>query len=216
MLAVAHRTTGDPEAAGRLWRAGARVFEVDVRVATGSVPLVTHFEPTGPTWAGVYRDGWRLRRPRHVSRLGPPLRDVVAALPAEAVVLLDLKGDVPGRPAVLDRLVEDVGDPDRARLCGATGSLEPHAAAAGVAVWRTVGDRGDLGRALDGRAGPAPAAWSVDHHLLDPVVAAQLTRRAPVVAWTVNSSRRLRALAAAGVAGVTTDRAAVAAEAATS
>jgi glycerophosphoryl diester phosphodiesterase len=208
VLLVAHRTPADKTACARLAAAGAQVFEVDVQIGAGEQIIVSHYLPLGVS-DRLQRDNWRLRWHTAAMR-DPRLLDIAAVVPADCLVLLDLKERVPERRA---RLVAAIAAtlPDRARyrVCGPRpADLDP-LRDAGFATWRTVG----YAHELDGvfaAGGLADEAVTIRHSLLTPDVIDRLHALVPtVVAWTVNDPRRARELRDLGVAGVTTDRVAV-------
>ncbi len=206
MIVVAHRMPASSGAAAALARAGASMFELDVRLpADGGPPVVTHF---GPLWPGssLFNDGWRVRQGALSSRLGPPLGEAIALLPRACEVLLDLKGPIADPDTAARGLAAEVAEPARIHVCGNAGPIAPGVAALGMRVWRTVGSRAELAAAM-GAAGPQPWALTVHHRLLSAAVVATLRQRSPrVVAWTVNSVPRARVLQSLGVDGITTDR----------
>ncbi len=200
----------DAAAANALAGAGAETFELDVHLPGDDGPaVVTHFRPLGPPAAGLFRDGWRLRRAGSSLSLGPTLSQALALLPTGCEALLDIKGPIRDAEAAARALVAGVDQPQRTSICGNAGPVAAAARRAGMRVWRSVGSPAELDAALQS-VGPAPWAVTVRHTMLTPAVLAALRRRVPrVLAWTVNSVDRALVLAAWGVDGVTTDRAQV-------
>jgi len=206
VIIVAHRMPASSAAAAALARAGAAIFELDVRLPAGGPAVVTHFGQLGPGSARLYNDGWRVRRARSWSRLGPPLAEAIAVLPPECEVLLDVKGPVIDAEAAARAVVAGVPQPERTHLCGNVGPVARAVGALGIRVWRSVGSPTELDSALHS-PGPAPWAFTVRHTMLSTEVLGALRRRAPrVMAWTVNSVDRALVLQSLGVDGITTDR----------
>jgi glycerophosphoryl diester phosphodiesterase len=207
VLLVAHRTPASRDRCERLAAAGADVFEVDVQLDHGRI-AVSHFIPFGRT-GRLQRDNWRFRRQRAALR-DPDLADVVALVPPESIVLLDIKQ--PGaerRRELIDAMADTLADRDRYRVCGGQRPDLEQARAAGFATWRTVKTRPELAAVLDEGA-LADEAISIRHTLLSDDVVGRLHQSVPsVVAWTVNDLRRARELRRIGVDGLTTDRPAV-------
>lgn len=202
MQLVAHRTPTDRAACARLAAAGASVFEVDVQLAAGRL-VASHYHPLRRLrW--VERDNWRLR---WHGIADPLLADVDAAVPADRVLLLDLKArGSQERRRLVTALAAALPGRDRYRVCTSEPDDLAALRAAGFPTWRTVGDPADLAAVLAVPALP-DAAVTVRHTLLDAGVVARLHERvATVVAWTVNDVRRAAQLRDLGVDGVTTDR----------
>ncbi len=206
MLLVAHRTPPSRDGCARFAAAGARVFEVDVQLAGEDGVFVSHYVPFG---ALLQRDNWRLRARSRGSR-DPLLADVVARVPDQCDVLLDLKERSADRGARLVAALAGAltGQPRYIACGGRPGDLDA-LRAAGFRTWRTVGDAADLHAVLAGPALPDEAV-SVRQSLLSGEVVAALHTRVPtVVAWTINYPRRARQARHFGVDGITTDRLAV-------
>ena len=139
VFAVAHRTPSTAAGCAALGAAGATVFEVDVQLTARGV-VVSHFFPL-PVLRAVEHDNWRFRRARALAG-DALLADVVALVPADRDVLLDLKETAPDRRrALLERLAEQL--PDRRRYVVSSESVEDLAAMRGhgFRTWRTARDR---------------------------------------------------------------------------
>ncbi len=206
MLLVAHRTPATRAACEQVAAAGARVFETDVQVDDRDRIVVSHFLPFGGV---LQRDNWRVRWHTGAAR-DPRLADVVALVPDECLVLLDLKEKAPERRArLIAALTESLPDRARFRVCGHRTDDLDELRRAGFRTWRTARRSRELAGVLtDGRL--PDDAVSIRHSLLTRDVVDQLHERTPrVVAWTVNSLARARELHAMGVDGVTTDRTAI-------
>jgi glycerophosphoryl diester phosphodiesterase len=208
VILVAHRTPATPAGCARLAAAGATVFEADVQVDDADTVVVTHYLPFGPG-ARFERDNWRLRRRTGRAR-DPRLADLIEIVPADCLVLLDLKERRADRRArLIAALTDTLPDRSRFRVCGHPEADVAALRDAGFRTWRSVGNRGHLSAVLADR-GLADDAVTVRHWLLTERVLGALHERVPaVVAWTVNSVRRADQLRALGVDGVTTDSTAV-------
>jgi glycerophosphoryl diester phosphodiesterase len=209
VLLVAHRTPPTRAACERIAAAGARVFEVDVQVGRGAAHdrvVVSHYLDFGRF---MHRDNWRVRWHTGAVR-DPALADVVALVPEDCLVLLDMKESRPERRArLVAALIESLPDLARFRVCGHIAEDLEAVRAAGFGTWRTARDSRDLAAVLTGGRLPDEGV-SIRHTLLTPRVVEQLHERTPtVVAWTVNSLPRAQQLRAMGVDGITTDRAAI-------
>lgn len=208
MILVAHRTPATRAGCERVAAAGAGVFEADVQIDDDGALVVTHYLPFG-VGGRFERDNWRLRW--HTGRLRDPrLAEVTDIVPADCLVLLDLKERRPDRRA---RLVAALIDalPDRSRfvVCGHPEEDVAALRGAGFRTWRSVGSRRHLAAVLAVDRLPDDAV-TIRHSLLNVRTLDGLRERVPqVVAWTVNSVGRARDLRALGVDGVTTDRTAV-------
>jgi hypothetical protein len=205
VLLVAHRTPTTRAACERVAAAGARVFEADVQMGRGAGPdriVVSHFLQFGRF---LHRDNWRIRWHTGAVR-DPQLADIEAIVPADCLVLLDLKEKTRERRArLVAALLESLPDRDRFRVCGHLLDDLEDVRAAGFRTWRTARDSRELAALF--AAGPLPdEAVSIRHTLLRPGVVERLHEHIPtVVAWTVNSLARARQLRAIGVDGLTTD-----------
>jgi hypothetical protein len=206
MLIVAHRsprTKADCQAAAD---AGATVFEIDVQIWHGRL-VASHYLPL--LGSAIRRDGWRFVRGWH-ERREPLLAHVAELVPADGVVLLDLKETERGRR---EELLAAVGAtlPSSGRYVACTSIAEDLDVLRdkGFRTWRTIGDRRQLDTVLAGGR-LADDAVTVNHTLLSRAVVDQLHVLATtVVAWTVNDIGRAGWLRDIGVDGVTTDSLAV-------
>jgi hypothetical protein len=197
VLAVAHRTPGSAAACRELVRLGVTVFEVDVQVVRGEV-VVSHFLPLLP---GLHRDGWQIRRGRRAE----PLAAVVARLPADTRILVDLKTET---PAAARAVAAALTLPDRWLVSCKRWPLLAAFEEVGVPTWRSVATRRALAAALRTPADTRPV--TVRHTYLDRRTADRLRAVTPeVIAWTVNDLRRAAELADLGVTGLTSDEARV-------
>lgn len=208
MILVAHRTPATRAGCEQLAAAGASVFEADVQMDDRGTVVVTHYLPLG-VGGKFERDNWRIRW--HSGRASDPrLADVLDIVPADCLVLLDLKERQPGRRArLVAALADSLPDRSRFRVCGHPDEDVAALRAAGFRTWRSVGNGRQLAAVLAGGRLPDDAV-SVRHSLLSADVLVRLHAQVPlVVAWTVNSVGRAGQLRTLGVDGVTTDSTAV-------
>lgn len=206
MILVAHRTPATRAGCAQLAGAGASVFEADVQVDDAGAVVVTHYLPFG-LGGRFERDNWRVRW--HTGRARDPrLTKVTDLVPADCLVLLDLKERKPARRAQLvAALTEALPDRSRFRVCGHPEDDVAALRAVGFRTWRSVGNRRQLAAVLAEARLPDDAV-SIRHSLLTADVLARLRERVPqVVAWTVNDEARARQLRTLGADGVTTDNA---------
>jgi glycerophosphoryl diester phosphodiesterase len=204
VILVAHRTPATRAGCAQLAAAGASVFEADVQVDDDDAVVVTHYLPFG-LGGRFERDNWRVRW--HTGRARDPrLAQVMDIVPADCLVLLDLKERRPDRRArLIAALTDALPDRSRFRVCGHPEDDVAALRAAGFRTWRSVGNRRHLAAVLS-EDRLLDDAVSVRHSLLTAQVLGRLHERVRhVVAWTVNSEGRARQLHALGVDGVTTD-----------
>jgi glycerophosphoryl diester phosphodiesterase len=208
-FAVAHRLPSDAAACSRLAGLGARGFECDIQLRGADV-VVSHYLPFLQLPGWLEHDGRRFRWGG-----GPPadptLAEAMARVPGDAFVSLDPKElRARRRRALTAAVVAAVrrGEIDAGRLVVTTHEDDDLAdyRAAGIRTWRTAASPSALQRLLAAAAGDDDGA-AVRQDLLDERVVAALHRHVRVVvAWPVNDAARARALLAAGVDGITTDR----------
>jgi|SRR5919197_1987975 glycerophosphoryl diester phosphodiesterase len=206
VLLIAHRTPATREACERVAAAGAQVFEADVQVDERGRIVVSHYLPFGRV---LHRDNWRFRWHTGAAH-DPLLTDVIARVPEQCLILVDLKEKTPGRRArLISGLIDAFPDRARFRVCGHREDDLEAVRRAGFRTWRTAGDPRELAALLaDGRL--PDDAVSIRHRLLTRDVVDRLHAQTPnVIAWTVNDVIRARQLRAMAVDGVTTDRTAV-------
>lgn len=203
MQAIAHRAPATVAECERLIQLGVSVFEIDVQLLDGEL-VVSHFLPV--------RGVPRLRRDRYTLTMARrsaseiALAGAVASIPRRAFVLLDLKVDR-GEPALeLAQQVAAAGlEASRCHVSSKGWASLELLRKRGFRTWRTVSDAAALTAAFrDGKV--ADHAYTVRHTLLNAEIVEALHRLAPrVMAWTVNSDRRVLRLADFGVDGVTSD-----------
>ena len=205
MILVAHRTPATRAGCEQVAAAGATVFEADVQLDEAGAVVVTHYLPFG-AGGRFERDNWRVRW--HTGRARDPrLVDVTAIVPADRLVLLDLKERRPDRRArLVAALLEALPDRSRFRVCGHPPEDVAALRAGGFRTWRSVGNSRHLAAVLAEDRLPDEAV-TIRHSLVSPRVLGQLRERVPqVIVWTVNGAARARQVRELGVDGVTTDR----------
>jgi glycerophosphoryl diester phosphodiesterase len=196
---VAHRAANGAAGIAPAVAAGADVVEADVHLFRGRLE-VRHGKTLGPfprlweRWYLLDRDAPR-----------PPLEEILAAVPADTELLLDLKGPDPRLADGVLRAVAAV-PPGDIRVCGRWwGTLERLRGAAGMRTMRSAGSRAQL-RLLLRRRPDALDGVSVRRELLTPAVVACLRERArDVWTWPVEDRASALALAEWGVTGFITD-----------
>lgn len=206
-LSVAHRTPADRAEVLALTFAGAQVFEVDVRLLRGQL-AVTHYQPVHRRLPKVQRDNWRVRVGAPAA---PGLADVIALIPQECEIMLDLKDDSgPAAMTLAEALNGENLDLGRLHASSKHWSSLQILADQGWRTWRTVHTRARLGELL---AAGLQGAWAatVRHSLLRPPGKAEaiVARCGRVLAWTVNDPGRAQTLLGRGLSGITTDSPAV-------
>ena len=206
MLAIAHRTPRTAQGCARLAALGVGAFEVDLQFLAG-VPVVSHYLPLLPALPWLRHDRWRFTvRARAAAE--EDLAAVLDRVPAGRAVLVDLKSEDPASAAAAAELLRGVG-PDCYVSGKGVAGLEL-LRDAGHRVWLSVSTRPALAAALAGDLPAGLDALTVRHTFLDAAVVGRLREHVPrVLAWTVQDVRRAAELAAAGVAGITSDTAAV-------
>lgn len=209
-LVVAHRAANDPVRIRAAIDAGADMVEADVWLDRGRVE-VRHTKTMGPV--PLLWDRWSLA-PGWMPRL--LLSDLLAALPDDAGLMLDLKGHDPLlAPAIVDALTSSRYGGPVAACTRVWPLLAPLAAHDDIALLYSAGNPRELRRLLEHGTPTSAAGVSVHRRLLDEPIVAALQRVAPLVAtWPVNDNARLDALLDWGVTGVTTDELSIVREAA--
>jgi len=203
MLLVAHRPDLTVSGCVDLAAAGARLFELEVRVSHGRL-VVSHFLQVLGRRGWLENDNWSFRWSSR-SR-DPTVADVVGLVPGGCEILLDLKENEPARRFDLNqKICAELVDRTRYRVSGGNSHDLDQLRAAGFRTWRSIGRRRDLDEVLAAAPG-SDEAVSVRQILLDGRSIGLLHAVVPmVVAWTVNDVDRARELQAIGVDGVTTD-----------
>lgn len=208
MLAISHRTPTSREQCQRLADDGARVFEVDLRAVDGRL-VVTHYLPLIAALPRLQHDGWNVRWHRRSVRF-QSFEEVRDLVPEQCELLLDLKDDRPGESARLtDLVLSTVPEPGRYHASSKDWAALERLRDAGFRTWRSVATRRALARLPD-RGRIPDHAVAVRHTYLTADEMARLGEVSPrVIAWTVNSVERARALRDLGVYGIATDSPAV-------
>ena len=216
VLAIAHRTPRTAGGCRRLTALGVSVFEVDLQFLAGA-PVVSHFLPLLPALPRLRHDRWRFTvRARAAAE--EDLAAVIARVPAGSALLVDLKSEDPASAAVLVDLLGASGRPPAGWYVSAKAPAAlAVVAAAGYRTWLSIAARPAFAAALVGRLPGGrdrlPTgldAVTVRHTYLDRATVGRLREQVPrVMAWTVGDVRRAAELAAAGVAGLTSDSAEV-------
>jgi glycerophosphoryl diester phosphodiesterase len=198
-LAIAHRHGNLVDLVSLATAAGVDLLEMDVFAYRGRLE-VRHSRRLGP-WL---LDGWRLHR---WTGKALELETVLAALPPQTAVMIDVKG---WRPATGRMIAEAMatrlpGQPYA--VCGRTWRmLAAFESLPEARVVPSAGSRRELARLLR-RLDTAPA-WgvSVRRQLLTPDLVARLRERTHVVmGWHVENAERLAEVLALGVNGVICD-----------
>jgi glycerophosphoryl diester phosphodiesterase len=201
-------------------RGGATIVEFDVRTTADGVPVVIHdrtLERTttgaGPVWEarfdevrGLDAGGWF--SPAYAGVRVPTLAETIDLLaPSEAELLLEIKP--PATPEQVKAILEQVASRD---LLGRTvvQSFDPSVVAMVPSEWR----RGLLRLRLEPDTASLAASLGViycnppvgDFFRETEIVEALVSAGVEIMPWTANDPAQWPALAAAGAAGLITDR----------
>jgi glycerophosphoryl diester phosphodiesterase len=197
---IAHRAANDPASLARA-PAHADVVEADVFLFRGRLE-VRHAKTIGPLpilWERWYLLGRDAPRPR--------LETVLAAVPPEVDLLLDLKGPDPRMAGAVRRAVEAWMRGRRLLVASRVWRTVDRLRGTGtIETLHSVGSARGL-RALRRRYGPGSLEGvAVHRELLTPRVVADLRERAPRVwSWPVDDPATARTLGAWGVTGFISD-----------
>jgi glycerophosphoryl diester phosphodiesterase len=200
-LVIAHRAGNDLDMARRAFEAGADMVETDVWSYRGRLEL-RHIKTMG--LVPLLWDRWLLE-PGWGKRL--VLSDLLQALPIEARLFLDLKGDDPS----LGRLVVDAIEreqPERKLiLCGRNWrQLEEVAENPDVMTFYSVGSDEELAAVWERLSGRIYPAVSIHCRYLTPEITGQLKALGTtIVTWPINSITSARRLHELNVDGFTSD-----------
>lgn len=200
-LAIAHRAGNHLDAARRAFAAGADLIETDVWSYRGRLEL-RHVKTMGQV--PLLWDRWRLE-PGWRRRL--VLADLLWALPADARLFLDLKGE---DLALGQRIIETVSQEQPGRtlfLCGRNWrQLDAIAGHPGALTFYSVGSDAELAAIWPRlRQVPHPAI-SIHRRYLTPETTARFKALGTmIVTWPINSITTARGLHELGVDGFTTD-----------
>lgn len=200
-LVIAHRAGNDLDIARRAFDAGADMVETDVWSYRGRLEL-RHTKTMGPLpllWdRWLLAPGWRQRL---------VLSDLLQALPIDARLFFDLKGDDP----ILGRLVVDAIEreqPDRKLiLCGRNWrQLEEVAENPDVMTFYSVGSDEELDAVWERLSRMTYPAVSIHCRYLTPEITGQLRALGTtIVTWPINSITSARRLHELNVDGFTSD-----------
>jgi glycerophosphoryl diester phosphodiesterase len=203
---IAHRAGNDIGSIHVAHGMGAHVIEADVHLFRGQLEA-RHARTVGPL--PILVDRWLIRGPRHPRTR---LEDVFAAMPQDAVLMLDLKGRSHQLVDAVQPLLERTRAMERSVIVCARHwpLLESLQGAPYVHPVHSVGRASQLQRLLRLRHAEGSLGVSIHERLLTPHAIAQLRRRAQLVmSWPVNSVERARELLDAGIHGLISDRPAV-------
>ncbi|MGI5445785.1 glycerophosphodiester phosphodiesterase [Streptomyces sp. CA-243310] len=213
LTAVGHR--GDPyrvrentlDSIRSAFARGADAVEIDVRLTRDRVPVLLHDETLQRLWGHDVRlDAVTAPQLKELTRGGiPTLRDALMAAGAGRVMV-----DLPGADADTVRTVVDqvreCGARDRTYYCaGPESMLAVRAADPGAEIALTWTTLSPPRRVLIDAV--APAWLNYRFGLVDRELTDALHRDGLLVsAWTADTKRSMRALVAAGVDSITTNR----------
>ena len=196
---IAHRAGDRPEALARV-AAEADLIEADVRLFHGRLE-VRHAKSIGPI--PLLWEKWHL-----VARRRPPLllEDLLAAMPDDVGLVLDLKGPDPRMARRVLRATAAWRAARPLRVCGRVWpTIDRMRGHTGVATVHSAGSARQL-RALLRRPRGRLEGASVDRRLLTPAITAAIRERVEVLwAWGVDDPRTARELLAWGVTGLISD-----------
>lgn len=200
-LAIAHRAGNDPADARRAFEAGADLIETDIWSFRGRLEL-RHVKTMGPL--PLLWDRWKLEPGWHKRLV---LGDLLQALPIEARLFLDLKGE---HPDLGKQVVDAVAraQPDRALiLCGRNWrQLDPVVNHPDVLTFYSVGSDEELGAIWERLGRMTYPAVSIHSRYLTPEIAGRLKHLgATVVTWPINSITSARRLHRLNIDGFTSD-----------
>jgi glycerophosphoryl diester phosphodiesterase len=203
-LTIAHRAGNDPARAHIAYEAGADLIEADLWLYRGR--LEVRHTKTMPLVSLLW-DRWSIEpgwRPRFL------LNDLLSALPPDAGLMLDLKGnDARLSTAVLHALEARSRNSPVAVCSQHWAHVDSFAGHPGITPLHSVGKAHRLQPLfahLESHKGGAPAAISIHQRLLDPDTVRRLKDfAAHIMTWPINDMPRARELTALGVDGVITD-----------
>ena len=203
-LTIAHRAGNDPALARAAHEAGADLIEIDVWLYRGR--LEVRHTMTMPLLPLLW-DRWSIApgwRPRLL------LEELLDALPPDAGIMLDLKGNDARRPAAVLRALDAHPRTGLVTVCSQNWALiDAFGGGPRIALIHSVGKVRHLRRLLPHLAshkGVAPVAISIHQRLLNPVTVRALKDVAVhVMTWPTNDAARARALIAWGVDGIIID-----------
>lgn len=198
-IVIAHRAGDRPD---RLAEAAAEadVLEADVRLFHGRLE-VRHAKSIGPI--PVLWEKWHL-----VERTRPPLvlADLLAAMPGEAGLVLDLKGPDPRMAGRVLRATAEWRASRPLLVCGRVWrTIDRMRGHTRITTVHSAGSPRQLRTLLRRPAGSMEGA-SVDRRLLTRGVVEEIRARVPVLwAWGVDDATTARELAGWGITGMISD-----------
>lgn len=187
------------------WAAGARAFELDVRLTKDDALVVHHDAQLGRIVGGA---GFIEALPRaQLPAAVPTLAEVLRALP-DALVDVEVKADALNAedvPRRVREVVEDARATERVLVTSFAPELaDAYAAASGRPAGYILPFPPDAGD-LDAWPRLSFVALAADA-VVEEALALAKERGSRLLAWTVNDIEDARALLAAGVEGIITDR----------
>lgn len=200
-LAIAHRAGNDLAQARQAFEAGADLIETDVWRNRGRLEL-RHDKTLGPLpflWdRWTLAPGWRKRL---------VLSDLLRALPVEARLFLDLKGDDPDLGRVVINAIEREQPLRKLILCGRNWrQLEGALENPDVMTFYSVGSDQELAAVWTRLRRMTYPAVSIHCRYLTPEIIGQLKDLgATIVTWPINSITSARRLHDLNVDGFTSD-----------
>jgi glycerophosphoryl diester phosphodiesterase len=200
-LAIAHRAGNDLSRLRLAEQLGADLVEADVWMYQGQLEI-RHLKTIGPL--PVMWDTWRLTGRPH---LPFTLADLLTAVGPKTELMLDLKGSAAGLPRALLGDLWQVRPDRRVTLCSRNWAmLDAFPDDPRLRVVHSIGSNRQL-RAYFGRGTRRPShGISIRSGLLSPTLVGSFKERVPLVmAWPVNTMRRMRELTAWGVDGLISD-----------
>ena len=198
-MVIAHRAGDHPDLLAEA-AAEADVLEADVRLFHGRLEI-RHAKSIGPV--PVLWEKWHL-----VERTRPPLllEELLAAMPAEAGLVLDLKGPDPRMARRVLRATAEWRASRPLLVCGRVWrTVDRMRGHAGVRTFHSAGSPRQL-RALLRRPPRSLEGASVDRRLLTRALVEEIRAHAPALwAWGVDDAETASELAAWGVTGMISD-----------
>ncbi len=195
-LLVAHRAANEPDT-DRAWARGADLLELDVHLFRGRLE-VRHAKAIWPT---PYLFEQRRLLPRLAPR--PSLGDVLAALPGDRGLWLDLKGPDPRLARRVLSAIE--GRADVWVSARSWWLLAPFHDRVDTATYRSVGTAWQRWLA----AHRLPSRWGhgivIHDRLVDELELRDMAPDTPVVVWAVEDRSRALELIDRGIAGLILD-----------
>lgn len=200
-ITIAHRYGNTLDRLRQAADAGADFVELDVWLRRGRLE-VRHEHTLGPL--PIWFDKWKLELPRPVPLLG----DVLAALPRDMGVMIDLKGTDPGMPAAIIEAVTPYVGKHPIMVSARTWPwlavlLKAHPR---LMLFHSVGKPKYLAKVKPLLAAVENDALSIHYGLLDEDGVHDLKKLVSLLAtWPINDETRLRNVLAWGADAIITD-----------